>query len=366
MGHSEGFLDAQWLAQKILEWKLGEKSPPVDAEFCLVGTRDRVALVSGGIMYFTSAAEDELERREQPSASPGERAKWQMLHARNIQISLQDFPGVLPSPLSWRRAARKGIRSVAESGFLDAAQPPFFWQNWVLPIDEKTTPEELTLQLVCIFYHWKKLEMTTEDLDVFARFLSRVARAQKGFAREAVNYVLMNWVLPEKSTDFRAYGAGVVWGCFRQAHRLLGSDLDSEERKLAARERSGTVQRDGRKDCGDRKVLELAVLSRTDPRRIYEQINAGELKTTKPGRCLKVETDSARKFIRKAQEKWRRQEVMRELEGVGKKRDSIRKRVYRLRKAGLPEGEIIQRLEKELAALTLPDVESEAEMTPGA
>jgi hypothetical protein len=108
-------------------------------------------------------------------------------------------------------------------------------------------------------------------------------------------------------------------------------------------------------------IPDLAFISREDPRRIYEAIKAKKLKATKHGMRLRVEKSSADQFTQKALQKHQIHDLVCRLEDAGKKKEAIRKRVYRLRRAGLSDAEVIERLRIELSGLRAaePDLENE-------
>ena len=425
MGHSEGFLDAQWLAGKILSWMFAN-APVPQGEFSLIGTGEQIEVVSlltsgprPGVnversQWPESTPKDENTLRSAPAsfmdspqsqemcktlticlkkgmeknlalsealrtASPGERARLEMLYAKWIVVHTWSTPRI-PSPNTWRRGARKTIRDGREQDQDDRIPPkelddkvrtPFFYRNCALHISRETTQEELTFQLAVIFSRWGLIELTTEDLETFVSYLCHFWRRPeefRGAAEGAVGFIFTNWVIPHHPFDFRRYARQTAWACYAKGAR--SSKRDAEPRSARFEEESAAEERAERHRKGKGSaplrndyisISELARVSKTDPRRIYESIKAGRLKATKRGMSLRIEKSSAYQFIQKALPKHQIHDLVCKLENAGKKKEAIRKQIYRLRRAGFSDAKVIERLKIEHSKLAAAEMDSEDE-----
>lgn len=421
MGHSNEFLDAQWLAGKILSWIFGGVPVP-HGELSLLGTHEQVEVVSlltSGLPPRANAERsqgpdstpnDEKTLRGTPrsfknppqfqevrksltisfkkgmdknlalsdalrTASPGERARLEMLYAHWVLVHGWSIPRI-PSPNTWRRGARKAIHDgikqdcddrIPPKELDDEARPPIFYRNCALHIARETTQEELTLQLAIIFSRWGLMELTTEDREAFVSYLCHFWRRPEKFraaAEEAVGYMFSNWVIPHEPGDFARYARQTVWACYAKGARTQqASDVNAApDHKWQEGQPTKRKQRSG----AERHIRYISIphlepLARVDRRRIYEAIKAGRLKATKRGMSLRIEMDSAHQFIQKALQKHQIHDLVRKLENAGKKKEAIRKQVYRLRGAGFSDAEVIERLKIEHSKLAAAETDSENE-----
>jgi len=170
----------------------------------------------------------------------------------------------------------------------------------------------------------------------FLGYLRQTQRVPEKFdhaAEEALSDLFTRWVLPQEPKDFWRYAKRTVWD------RYIGGYSPA---------RSRTINR-ATMDELHLRISEVARLSHMDLRRIYEAIKGGKLAAQKIGMSLRVEKSSAEKFISEALQKQHLKALRIQLEEMGERKNTIRKRVYRLERKGASEDELIQHLQIRLA-----------------
>lgn len=350
MGHSGAYLDAKWLANKLLGWFFGE-GRPLYIEPDLPNMKKRFEMSSP--YYPELPLSDSLQSPEiigasktltirfpqdEPGSldllrpvSPGERAKWHFLN--DLYLNIHDWTAPrIPNVRTFRKDARKSLREGSSANQEESERLPFFYRNWSLHISKETTPPELTLQLAIIFWRWGWSEPTNDDLASFRRFLKRLVRYPQEFAsaiEDALSYVVSQWVMPEESRSFRAYARRMVIACYAQSIGEIGDSFEDEEVSSARAKYSGKGKKQLTPDSDSVSVRQLASQSITHRRRIYEAIKDGRLQATKGRISTRIEQESATQFILKSEQQREIRRRRSQLENMAMSDDAIRKSIYR-------------------------------------
>jgi L-serine deaminase len=90
----------------------------------------------------------------------------------------------------------------------------------------------------------------------------------------------------------------------------------------------------------------LALRAGLSCRRVYELVKAGKIPSEKKGATRAVDAETAQKLVKEKNERRRIRDLIQEVIQRGVKKDAVRKRVYRLRRAGRTDAEIAQELLK--------------------
>jgi hypothetical protein len=210
-------------------------------------------------------------------------------------------------------------------------------------IDGETSEEELALQIFVTFSGWGLGEATESDFKTLTHYVRKIVpSAGEPLARGVASGVLTNWLDPESARHFNAYIKRTAWG-LRVQDRAYTSpqqeNLDSEQYGLTHGKRS---LRPRNRPSDFVSVRDLAARSSTSVRRIYELINDGKLPAKRRGYSLAVERSAAEELICKGQI----QQLRTHLESLGRSKEALRKRIYRLRRNGRSETQIIGCLRK--------------------
>lgn len=167
-------------------------------------------------------------------------------------------------------------------------------------------------------------------------------------AEEAVSFIFSNWVFPQHWKDFRRYARQTVWGCYAQGAR---NSPDSSPRGTFLPREDWAEQQEERSRRGKRvqlvrgnyvSVFKLARESGIPRQRIYEAIKARKLLATKIGQSLRIERGTADKFIHNAKQKQELVDLRKLLCLKGVSKGTLRKRIYRFKKDGVSERNIIE------------------------
>jgi len=373
MGHSPGFLDAEWLAREVFGW-LFEDHPLPEGSQSLPKTKRQFELTAyplnwalaepsqrhceakGGRTVTIRLVPNAATARNGMSSStssPGAQAAQAFLNEYSISIH-EWVSERIPKPKTYRIEIRKSLKRGKDLFNDNDRRKPFFYRRWSIHVSPKTSLRLLSLQLAVIFTHWKILDLTTGDLDEFRHFCISLFRKPEMFeqaAKEVLFYIFSNWVMPQDPEDFTRYVKQSVWALYNKGAGSIGNTIEGS-RGRNNRERNNEGRRSyaqktrTRKPPGYVSVYELVALSQTGPQRIYEAINAGTLKAQKFGKSLFVTTTSAAAFVLKAQQKREIRERRSKLETLGMSKDANRKRLFRLRENGFKDDEILQQLQR--------------------
>ena len=126
---------------------------------------------------------------------------------------------------------------------------------------------------------------------------------------------------------------------------------DNEERTELQRQRTTNGKRLLRPQPEHLSVFQLAELSGISYQRIYEKIKAKELLAVKIGSSLRIEKTAAHEFLLQSNRKEEIQRLRGHLLELGKTKAAVRKRIYRLRKAGVIDSKIAETLKEIISQL---------------
>lgn len=384
MGHSGAYLDAEWLANKLLGRFFTEERPLCgDPELPNMEKKEESPLyVYGGIVVpnieekeirplyiepelpnlnktfemspnYPELLSDSPQSPETIGASktltirfpqdepepldparpisPGERAKWHSLN--DLYMIIHDWTAPrIPDVRTYRKDARKSLREGRSENQEDSERLPFFYRNWSLHISRKTTTLELTLQLALIFWRWGWSEPTTDDLASLRRFIKDFLRFPQEYAsaiEEVPSYFFERWVLPEDPRSFRAYARRMVKACYAQTVGEIGHSFEKEEEFAANAKHYGKGRNQLNPDSDSVSVRQLASQAITHRRRIYEAIKDGRLQATKGRISTRIERESARQFTLNSEQQREIRRRRSQLENMGMSDDAIRKSIWR-------------------------------------
>lgn len=380
MGHSPAFRDAQWLAARIVNLLPIGKLTHVE-HFCLQGTKAEVTLrlwpeyfgESRRSLTIAFAPEQKASGRAPASdAIPAQyqrslteyRERMKLIREQSLQAPLSQRTLIvhekgagasarLARPQTWRGAARQELKAARS----ESSPVSFLARYRELYVGKDVRLQEIALQLLIIFSQWGLVEITEDDRKEVINYLCSFWRKPKRFsaaAEEAVSYVLTNWVIPQDALDFRRYAKQTVWAFYAKGARASEMDTRRQSHHVP-RAFASDVQGTARSSRSYREyarmdfsVTDLAQRAGVHPRRIYEAIQLKKLPAVKVRSSLVIERDNAQRFIYESNRKRQLVELRRGLEETGCTREAVRKKIYRLRKAGVPEGQLLQLLKAEL------------------
>ena len=263
----------------------------------------------------------------------------------------------LTYPQTWRRAIREQLVLAPPPGSPDA---PFLARHRELYVGGGEEPIELTLQLFLIFCQWRWGEPAEDDRRALVEYLCRLGWRKPGeftaAAEEVVGRLLTNWVMPQQALDFRRYARQTMWALYAQGARAPAIEERRQSRRRQRTEDWAEVQAEKAKRGKKRRstgvsfssVGELSARSMVNRRRIYEAIKDKKLAATKVGRRLQFKEDDAQEFCRNALVKRGIRALGHQLQELGLGRDAMRQRIYRLRRDGVSNQEILRRLAAEV------------------
>jgi hypothetical protein len=383
---SPGWQDAEWLGKRI-RLLMASTDFRGQEHFCLLGTRTDVRLElwpeEGGessrrlVCSFRQTEDHQipapydamvvvpdkksleafrvkLNRIRKRALDAGRRER--VLVVRNGEAASR-----LQYPKTWRRATRPMLRIARH--FQSGKNPalPFLARNRELYIEEKTPEDDVTIQLLTINHQWGLAEFTEIDQQRLIRYLCSLWDKPGIFvvaAETAIPTILANWVIPQHANDFRRYAKQTVWAYYAKDERvpLIRRPLEEPSENLPSEEWAdikSEAEKAGqpiksRVPAQDFTVVALAQMAAMDPRRVYEAIRVGKLHAKKVGARLRVSKQDAREFCLRSLGKRTVRESARELVQAGKGQEATRKLVYRLRKSGLTNGEIVSRINVEI------------------
>jgi Helix-turn-helix domain len=369
MGHSAAFRDMEWLAEHLLHWIFAKERPPEIFHFNLLGSHQDIAVLVNPLGGGAASRSLNLTfgvGRKIPDSGSSDRVSLSqaMLNERNLTI-LQQLKGRLPSPQTLRRVTRKMLQSARE--LKQGENCPELAQRLILVISTSTSVAELTLQLIVTLSQWGLIEITEDDSRAFVKYLCGMWRQPQRYrlaAEEAISFIFSNWIFPQDWQDFRRYARQAVWGCYAQGTRSSqdGSSTGpfrspedwAEERveRVKHGKRTQVIRSDDHMSVS--RLVEESGICR---QRIYEMIKAGNLIATKIGQSLRIERDSADNFIDRCKQKHELVKLRKLLCVKGVNKDTLRKQVYRLRKVGTSDRNVIAYIEGRYSSL-LPKVHS--------
>ncbi|MGH9404976.1 MAG: helix-turn-helix domain-containing protein [Terriglobia bacterium] len=210
-----------------------------------------------------------------------------------------------------------------------------------LVINSGETAEELVLQIAVVLSQWGLVALDMDDLSALKGYLGRLCKGTRFKEAEAIDgaasYIQSNFSLPEEGIHFRAYCHQTVWGVYAQRLRDAARGRPFDDERLSAR------QGGNRSYCsGDIGVHELAAHAGISARTIYRRIAAGNLPAAKKGMSLQIERAAADEFVKNHVIP----NLVKKCEDAGLSKEAVRKCVYRWRKAGASEAEIVRSLQK--------------------
>jgi hypothetical protein len=247
---------------------------------------------------------------------------------------------------------------------LKAEEPcPELAQYQGLLVNKETSKEELTLQLIIILSRWGLLEVNEDDRKIFLSYLCSMWRKPDIYvaaAEEALARLFTNWVLPQDWKDFRRYAKQTVWAHYAKGARgptrggvspawarCSTNDWAESVNERKRRGKGGSVI-----SSGHLSVPQLAWAAQMDPRRIYEAIKAGDLPAARQGPSLRIDRESATRYLLEAKQRREIAELREQIYNMGVGKDAVRKKIYRLRRDGASDMEIIDYLKEKASRLS--------------
>jgi hypothetical protein len=182
--------------------------------------------------------------------------------------------------------------------------------------------------------------MTRPDLDLLIEYVRRVCgkREDSGFlapAEATIGYLYSNWVMPQRSSDFRGYVKKVAYGHAQRRYRR--GEAESSDEIVHGKEK---------RRCDNRPltVRQFASLIGMHHQRINEAINAGKLTATYRRGRYEIDQTDANDFLIETALPRAIREVKREMLRAGKPKEveAFRKRIYRLQKRAASPEEILE------------------------
>jgi hypothetical protein len=359
MGHSESFRDAEWLAGQILDWVFSPHELPEVAHFDLVGSRVAIAMLREPVgrragdrgLSFTFGKTG----RETSGISGGNAESALKASADEDRVLRVDqlTRGSLDKPRKLRMGVRKALQHARDPKRLEPC--PTAAQYRFVVVDRRTSKEELTLQLLIVLSQWDlpgfNQDLNQEDVRTLINYLCGLFRHPRTFveaAKKALSQLATNWVWPSNWRSFRAYASAIVWVHYAK-EKFSAIDLAEAEIEQAKR-----GKRRRRTHATHFSVPELARAAGVDLRRIYEAIKAGKLPAKKIGQSLRIDNETANQFIVEAGQQRKIDGLRKRLRELGQNKEAVRKRLYRLRRAGARGNKIIECLTQDTVRHMLP------------
>lgn len=365
MGHSDAFLDSRWLAERILDWMFEKDRPTETNYFSFVRTREEIALLVGPVGGQSDSDRNlaltfmtrQRNRSSYPVVSDPNSLLREMLHRDRVLLVLpQKNREKLQSAQTLRRVTKQLLPIARDLKESEPCPAPVGYLPLI--VDRGTPPEDLTLQLVVTLSQWGLISITEEDRREFVRYLSQIFRRPQRFvpaAEEALSYIFSNWVFPEHWQGFRSYARPAVWACFVQGGRVMTNSTEvlsqggfrpSEDWAEEQEERSKRGKHSRGPSREHISVFELERATGISRQRLYEAIKSKKLVAVKIGTSLRIETTVAKEFLLRSKQRREIQTFRSRLLDLGITSDAVRKRIYRLRKAGVTDSRIAELLEK--------------------
>ena len=357
--HSAAFLDAQWLACKIREFFTNDST--IKGPFCLIGIRAQVRfpymLRRLAITFSPQHSVGDWppilpvtkipDRQAQPTGGTPE-GMPECHFNRVLAVGEKQTPKeyLLEHPKRWQVAARKAL---SESGFLPRGPLPFFARHQRVYFDQDELQDELALQLILVLGRWGlATDLTSADSDALIGYVCRVCGKRghefRGAAQETVGYLITNWVMPQRTCDFRAYVRRVAYGQYFGARRRTLTAEEGELENLRAtkgKKRARSQLAGGNEGVS---VRELASQEGLHHQRLNEAIREGKLPATWKHGKYWVEPSDAKQYLKDIAVKRAARALRKVLMQAGKEREAeaIRKRIYRAKKSGATDKDLLQ------------------------
>ena len=244
---------------------------------------------------------------------------------------------LLEHPKSWRVETRKALRM---SGCLPGGPLPFFTRHQRVYFAKDGPQDEFTLQLILVLARWGLANVKSADSDAYSGYVCRVCgnRGQefRVAAQETVGYLVTNWVMPQRSCDFRAYVKRVAFGQYFGGRGRTLTPEEGEVENLRAtkgKKRARSQLASGNEGVS---VRELASQEGIHHQRLNEAIRGRKLPATwKHGKWW-VEPSDAKQYLKDIAVKREAMKARKELMKAGKRKEAeaLRKRIYRAKKSG--------------------------------
>jgi len=227
-------------------------------------------------------------------------------------------------------------------------------------VDSPVNLQELTIQLLLISCQWGwAQDVNVDDYPYIVEYVCGLfkRREQMRLAVErSVSYLFTNFVMPQNAGDFRLYIRRVVHDQPRR-ERADSGDISPRKRGESGPQKPCTDPAMMRRRSRAFWVSEARSPELLSPRslasecemhyqRIYEAIGRGEIEKIKWRGTLWInrsEADRYKTTITPRQQVRRMVSKLRE-SGNKKAAEALRKRIYRLRKSGASDGDILRTL----------------------
>ncbi len=267
------------------------------------------------------------------------------------------------SPKTWRMDIRSALKEAKSTP--DGAPLPFLARRIELYVDSPVKLDELAIQLFLVFYKWGWAEnVSDEDRRYIIQYmcsLFELRNKMRAAAEQAVSYLFTNFAMPQNSGDFRLYIRRVVHDIHRkdEEHVYDGSgmerkgrdDLGSKSHEAPIDEfHVGPSARKSRKaDVGIKEFVsphEVALDCGMHYQRVYDAIRCRKLKAERWHGKLRIHRSEADRYKATITPKQLLQRMVSKLRESGNKKaaEALRKRIYRLRKPGASDGDILRTL----------------------